>query len=234
MKKILIIGSQHGDELLGINLFNYFCENYSDVASCVDYYCANPLAFSKKKRFIDSDMNRSYNKQEDTYESRQAKKLIKKLSSQNYDYILDCHTTTTDIGIAFIIFRRNKSIDKIINAASKIKNIVVMPEEIAKNALIGNVNNAVSIECNEKLAAKTQALEILSEVIYNLLKNRVNKQSNKTFFYVKKFIESNELPEYKLENFYSYRKHYPILYGGDTKRRTYKGFWANKKEKVDI
>lgn len=234
MKKILIVGSQHGDELLGIKLFDHLQENYPDLAASVDYYCANPKAFVENKRFIDSDMNRSYNKQDNTYEARQAKILMKKISTQHYNYILDCHTTTTDIGVTLIISNRNKATDRILNASSKIKNIIVMPEKIAKNALISNVNNAVSIECNDELAAKTQTLEMLSEMIRTLVANKINKPSEKTFFYVKNFIKSSELPAKKLQNFQLYKERYPILYGGDTKKRTYKGFWAIKKEQLSV
>ena len=120
-KKILIVGSQHGDETLGLEFFEYLQAHFANMMPSIEYVCANPRAYEEKTRFIDSDMNRSYalrNKPR-PYEELQADALLKHIAMNDYDYILDIHTTTTDVGLCLIFASSHQSLlPRIINASS--------------------------------------------------------------------------------------------------------------------
>lgn len=229
MKKILLIGSQHGNELLGIRLYEYIAEKKPELLSEVEYCCANPLAFSLNKRFVETDMNRSYTKDCSGYEARRANDLTQKIHSGNYEYVIDCHTTTTQVGICFIIKERNTIIDKAINAAPKVTNIVLMKEVIAHLSLLGVDTNIIAAEVNEKMATEELTLGILLEMVQKLLENNASKPVARSIYSIDSFIDSTvSFSENELSNFEEYNGRYPVLCGGDTKNRTYKGFWATK------
>ena len=66
---ILLIGASHGNELLGPKLFSHLLQHRKEVLEYVDMLIGNPRAFAARKRYIESDINRSYNTALDTYES---------------------------------------------------------------------------------------------------------------------------------------------------------------------
>lgn len=88
--RILVIGGMHGNELLGIQLVQLLRDR---PVGGVDAMIANPRAVSANRRFIETDLNRSFGSSGNGYESRQARK-IEHLSRQ-YDLVLDFHNTQT-------------------------------------------------------------------------------------------------------------------------------------------
>ena len=60
MKKILIIGSIHGNEVLGEKLYAFILKNYSELAKNVAFKIGNLKAHKLNIRYIDADMNRSF------------------------------------------------------------------------------------------------------------------------------------------------------------------------------
>src|SRR5688500_4098990 len=100
--RILIVGAQHGNEKLGPRLQRYLKNDKSGKFKNVDYLCGNPRALRADVRFIDTDLNRSYKPQTPiTYEEKRAKKILKIIQQSQYDYVLDVHTTTADVGRFF-------------------------------------------------------------------------------------------------------------------------------------
>ncbi len=234
-KDILIVGSQHGNELLGIRLYEYLTEISPGLLSKVEYYCANPLAFSRDKRFIESDMNRSYGPDSTGYEARRAQMLADMIRVGNYGYIIDCHTTTTEVGACFIVKARNATVDAVINAVPEVSNIVLMKTDIADLSLLGVSDAVVAIEVNEKFATEESILDILLRMIERLSNGETVAPVKRAIYRVNKFIDPKEpVNEADLQNFKSHNGRYPVLCGGDAKKRTYKGFWATKQASVLI
>jgi len=230
MKKILLVGSQHGNELLGIRLYEYVAEKRPPLLEGIEYYCANPLAFALNKRFLEADMNRSYARSSSGYEAERAKELTKKIHSSNYKYIIDCHTTTTEVGMCFIIKARNATLDEVINATPKITDIVLMKEEIANLSLLEVSTNVIAIEVNEKIATEEATLNVLLKMIEQLLEGKVLSPAPRSVYSIDSFIDSTAdfSKDKELHNFKEYNGQYPILCGGDLRNRTYRGFWATK------
>lgn len=235
MKKILLVGSQHGNELLGIRLYEYIAAKRPVILERVEYYCANPLAFALNKRFVETDMNRSYTKGSSGYEATRAKELSRKIRSADYSYVIDCHTTTTEVDVCFIIKERNDIIDKVINATPGVTNIILMKKDIAHLSLLNAGSNVVAIEANEKIATKELTLDMLLKMIENLLEEDVMEPISRTVYSVDGFIDTmTNLDNVDLHNFKNHQGSYPVLCGGDTKNRTYKGFWSTKQPSVLI
>jgi len=229
MKKILLVGSQHGNELLGVRLHEYITVKKPELLKYVEYYCANPLAFALNKRFIETDMNRSYTNDSSGHEAECAKNLVRKIRAGDYLYVIDCHTTTTEVGVCFIVKERNAAIDRVINAASDITNIILMKKDIARLSLLDTGSNVVAIEANEKIATEETTLSMLLKMIEQLSKSTTLKPTNRTIYSVDGFIGATaNLDNVNLRNFKIYKGSYPVLCGGDTKNRTYRGFWSTK------
>ncbi|MGB3945708.1 MAG: succinylglutamate desuccinylase/aspartoacylase family protein [Candidatus Saccharimonadales bacterium] len=237
MQKILLVGSQHGNELLGVRLHEYITEKKPELLKYVEYYCANPLAFALNKRFIETDMNRSYTNDSSGYEAECAKNLVRKIRAGDYLYVIDCHTTTTEVGVCFIVKERNAAIDRVINAASDITNIILMKKDIARLSLLGTNSNVIAVEANEKIATEETTLSVLLKMIEQLSKNATLEPINRTIYSVDGFIDTTataNLDNVDLCNFKNYKGSYPVLCGGDTKNRTYRGFWSTKQPGVLI
>lgn len=91
MKRILVLGGTHGNELLGVQLVALLKK---DPIAGVDALVANPKAVRTGVRFTESDLNRSFGGlYKGTYETRRALRL--KQIATKYDMVLDLHNTMT-------------------------------------------------------------------------------------------------------------------------------------------
>lgn len=88
---ILVLGGMHGNEQLGIQLVALLKQS---PLTGVDALIANPKAVIQSKRFIQTDLNRSFGVSgQSTYETNRADVLTKIASG--YDVVLDFHNTQT-------------------------------------------------------------------------------------------------------------------------------------------
>lgn len=89
--RILVLGGTHGNEKLGVQLVKLL---KNKPISGVESVIANPKAVRSKKRFVESDLNRSFGLDyPGTYETKRAA-YLKKVSKQ-FDIVLDFHNTQT-------------------------------------------------------------------------------------------------------------------------------------------
>lgn len=232
-KRILIVASQHGNELLGEELYDYISCYHSSLLPYIDYYLANPRARKSNVRYIESDMNRSYGLAINTYESRQAEKLSRYIRNNGHEIILDIHTTTCEQEPCFIAYNLNGPILSYINA-SQVNKIVQMPERLARNTLIGMFENAISVEVsNSELS--NQTYEMLSKNIVAYL-NKYKEQSSKQLYQITGKIMKIGAPK-DLENFkMSAAGFIPVLVGENSykKQTDYLGFKANNVTEVRL
>lgn len=94
--KLLIIGATHGDELLGVKLYEHLLLTRSILLEYVDFVIGNPRAYTAKKRYIDTDLNRSYQKKGNLYEEERAQEIKNYIDSTQPDLVIDMHTTTCE------------------------------------------------------------------------------------------------------------------------------------------
>ena len=110
LKKVLVFGGTHGNEWTGVYAVNIYGEQLKKQFPSLDiqFIHANPEAFRINRRFKDEDLNRAFQfLHEDiphSYEHQRAKE-IKALIYEDDCFVIDLHTTTSNMGNTIIITR---------------------------------------------------------------------------------------------------------------------------------
>ena len=122
INKVAITGGTHGNELTGVYLINKYKKN-PDLVKRDSFETlfmhTNVGAMKKCTRYVDKDLNRTFIKQDlanDTlysYEDILAKGINAKLGPKgsektNVDFIVDLHSTTSDMGLSIVIDNDSK------------------------------------------------------------------------------------------------------------------------------
>jgi succinylglutamate desuccinylase len=107
--KIVILGGTHGNEFVGVEVIKELAQNRPK--DCVHDYKtvhANPKAYQQRRRYVDSDLNRAFGPQSEPKgnEKEQSEKLKSSIIG-HYDFLIDLHTTTTDMGLTVILNKTN-------------------------------------------------------------------------------------------------------------------------------
>ena len=112
MMRVTISGGVHGNELLGVYLVKKLQrDGFSPKDLQLDLLLANPKAIKECRRYIDYDLNRSFDKAKLTqdshiYEFERAKVIKDRL--RNCDFLIDLHTTTANMGITIVLSSRER------------------------------------------------------------------------------------------------------------------------------
>lgn len=126
MTKILATISTHGNELLGPNLLAYMLSKRSKLLEDIEFIIANPRAYAKNVRYIESDLNRSYGLGLDTYEGQRAKVIEERIRLLKPGLVLDFHTTTAEQpNILITADKNNEVVQRFINS-SAVKDVLVV------------------------------------------------------------------------------------------------------------
>jgi aspartoacylase len=234
---ILIIGAQHGNEPLGEGLINYIKQHRPDLLPHCTYRTGNPRAKRAGVRYIESDLNRSFTGGNKTYEERRAARLLAYIRKNNFNLVIDAHTTTCAEPPCFIAHTLNGEAGRFM-AASSIKKTVHMHPDIAKTSLIGVCSRAVSIEVNID-EVKEPLLHDLAQAIDNYIHGRA-PYSQKTIYQIAGFILKSEISEQASGSLRNFQKspygYYPVLTGENSYKKltNYLGFKAYKVYKTKV
>ena len=118
IKKILIVAGTHGNEINPIWAVNQLNKEQNNVNKDIEYkyIIGNPLAYEKGSRYVDSDLNRSFNsknqnteKNKNNYEINRAKFLLEQYGingSEPCQIAVDLHTTTSNMGTSIVMYGR--------------------------------------------------------------------------------------------------------------------------------
>jgi succinylglutamate desuccinylase len=229
MKKILLLGSQHGNELLGDMLHAHIKAHRKELLPFVTFVVGNIRAKKAGVRFVESDLNRSYTGERKTYEQRRAARLLHFIRQENFDLVLDLHTTTCDQPPCLIVPELKGSVLPFLQACS-IKRLVHMRHEIVQATLNGSCPQAVAVEVN-KDAINHELLEDLANDIKRYLKNE-RLGIVRTVHEVNHLLGKNELSEADVKNLRNFQKSVhgftPILVGENSYKKDthYLGFKA--------
>ena len=126
MTKILAIISTHGNELLGQNLLVYMLTKRSKLLEDMEFVMANPCAYVKDVRYTESDLNRSYGLDLDTYEGHRAKMIEERIRLLQPELVLDFHTTTAEQPDILITADKDNKVAQSFIGASTTENILVV------------------------------------------------------------------------------------------------------------
>lgn len=180
-KKVIIFGGTHGNEWTGIFAVKEYADELKKEFTNLDLHIvhANPEAFKVNKRFKDEDLNRAFQflheNRSNSYEHTRAKEL-KNLIDDGLCFVLDLHTTTSNMGNTIILSHENAlNLNVASHLAEKLKDtrIILSPDPTRKYLAsqsefgmmieVGPVPNSV---INSKALSGT--LSIMKEVLRKL------------------------------------------------------------------
>ncbi len=114
IKRVVIVGGTHGNELTGVYLVKKF-QQFPDLLHRSSFECttllANPEAIAVNRRYIDRDLNRCFGNEDlanpmlTGYEDKLAKQIAVELgprSQPKADVIIDLHSTTANMGLTIL------------------------------------------------------------------------------------------------------------------------------------
>lgn len=211
--KIFVVAAIHGDELFGLKVIG----KISDSSNIILVKVGHPEAIAKHKRFIDEDLNRSFNSEKQTIESKLAKKIKKELTDCNADLIIDIHTSVSTMGSVAIAGSNNTLIGYTAQALG-MDSLVIMPKNLIKKSLIGCFpKKSIVIEFGKKYRSDKFASEIARK-IESLNFSDINKLVNLPIFEVFNEIDKNYKGLATIKNlvFNKDLNGYPFLAGPNT------------------
>lgn len=237
--KILVVW-QHGDEELGPRFGYFIASQRPDLLKHVDYLCGNPVAAAhyRDKGFVDSDLNRAYNLADDhkNYEAQRAQQILTTIKNGNYNYVLDLHTTVTDVE-RLLIVQHDTPIVRHMISASPVKRVFVLSRDFGLTALAGHVPDYMAIEYNQKIAATPKAMDELATLVDCLIGTKEPNPQVREFYYMDGLIPKEYDPGDDARNFVLCKDgYYPVLIGHGLRSyredptKKYIGFAARRKE----
>ncbi len=229
MTKVTIVAAMHGDEVYGVELYEKFIALCPELKSQVQLIIGNEEAYRRKVRFIDADMNRQYQADEGSYESREIKRVDQLIRTFNPDYIIDVHTTRRDSGVFFISDTVNPKRQRIYDMLDI--DVCIMQDKVIKQSLIGNYPNAASLEYS--LASISDATTTtFVDSLHDLVIGKSGRSQNKRLFMVTRLITNNEWQKYRgLANYDVKPEGMALMVPKDMSEMDaeYFGFWCAQK-----
>jgi succinylglutamate desuccinylase len=229
MKKILILGSQHGNELLGEVLYEYIKTKRRELLPYVSYLVGNVQAKNQNTRYIESDLNRSFNGRKTSYVERRATRIMTYIKQHTFDLVLDIHTTTCQQPPCLIVASPKGVIAPFLRACS-IEKVVHMNHDIVRTSLIGVCPQAASVEVNKDSLSEALLSELCDDLQRYLDESEV--YAVKTIYEIDDLLKKTELSEQEAGKLRNFQKSpygfYPVLVGENSykKQTTYLGFKA--------
>lgn len=171
-KKLTVLVQMHGNEHFGANVYEYFTKNISQYPGLKVIF-ANEEAADKDVRYIDQDLNRAFSGSIDgNHEQRLAYRILNE--AEGYKFLIDVHTTTSDIRMTPMVANLQSGTKYLVNATDSAE-IVLVPN--AERSSIGIMPSALLLEFNEKFANGSNAG---LEIVLKLIKHVINGEQPKT------------------------------------------------------
>jgi hypothetical protein len=185
-------------------------------------------------RFTETDLNRSYDTlPATTYEQKRAQRILQIIQEGNYNYVLDVHTSRADVGRFFLATHLGEPIRKII-AASNFERVAIMPPHVADCSLIGQVEQAISVEYDRRLSRTKRALTEIVQLLDNLLEGTSQTMAREVYYVDGKIPLESKL-SYEAKNFeLSNEGFYPVIFSRNSSYTEYKGFAAGRRELIEL
>lgn len=206
--RIGVVGCLHGNELLGKKVIDLLdpIEEMELITLVV-----NTPAMREEKRFIETDLNRSFPGDiTGTLEERLAVKILHQL--RYCKYVIDIHSTTAETEEFIVATKEIDLIEKI-----PLRKIVFMQKLSQGKALIDHVPG-VSLEFNERTEPNT-VVSIIKQTLENVKKKKQSLLKEK--YLIDLIVPGNEIVQNfslmkkwaKIGTFIVKKESYPILSG---------------------
>ncbi|MGA7934698.1 MAG: aspartoacylase [Kovacikia sp.] len=142
IQRVLIVGATHGNEFVGAYLIKKLRKHPEYVRRSTFEtltLLANPQAFAKARRYVDTDLNRCFRYQDlqdltrFTYEeirAREINEIFGKNGKTPADVIFDLHTTTANMGLTVIIYPYsfNLQLAAYLQQMNPLVKVLILPE----------------------------------------------------------------------------------------------------------
>lgn len=234
---ILLLGSQHGNELLGELLYAHIQNQRKELLPYTTFIIGNPKARNAGVRYLESDMNRSYDPTLTTYEAERAREIEATIMRQDYDLVLDLHTTVCVQPPSFIVARLNDRNTPFLRASS-ISHIVHMRHPMVALSLIGRVRQAVAIEVSNN-DITPNLLNDLCEDLQRYIDTKVHSVAKRVYPVDELILKKHVTPE-AAAAFVNFQRceagFIPILTGENSykKNTPYLGFKATQENIITL
>ncbi len=194
MSKILFIVATHGNETIGLDVIKKIALKYPKDKYNYSWVIGNPKAFSRGKRFIEADLNRSSpgDLESTIYEERRAFEILK--LSKSYDLVIDIHGSNSNCGIVTIITDPKRCNLKLAESVPIENNVIWFSENSKiKGPITQHAQSpSIEIECGPMDSARVgESLRVVLEKILedNLSEGKPYSKGKKEYFEVYGKIE---------------------------------------------
>lgn len=232
---VYVVGGVHGDEPIGLKVIREL-KSLTVARGILVLIIAHPKALAKKKRFLQTDLNRSFNGKSKAIEERLAKKLVKEFAQA--DFLIDIHATNSNFKELLIATSMDAGVKKLLSLVP-IKKVLYVPKKIfGGHELISSVKKAIALEYGPDKTGKNYPLALAHVVgilsSLGVINKKVSKNKNNTkelytasFAYTvpKAFIQHRALKDFTLikkggyigtsqeKKLYSTDAFYPVFLG---------------------
>lgn len=202
MRRVAIVAAMHGDEVYGIELYNFFVSKNPNLTDNIKLFIGNNEAYEKKIRFIDIDLNRAFDGKAKGRESIRAKELLSEIVEFNPDLIIDVHTTRRNSGVFILTDKLYGAQEMICNAFPGVP-VLIVKDAIIKTSFIGNTKHSISIEYPLSSINK-ETTHKFNDALYNLINNinPPNSNDKRNTYTVERLVSQKEFKKFgHIKNF---------------------------------
>jgi len=192
--KLAVVCCLHGTEPYGL-------EVVKRLPASIPYFIGNKKALKENKRFIETDLNRSFpGSPNGNHEEKLAYSLNQKL--KDFDYILDIHSSSNECPLFGIITNLNREKVEFARRLGLRRLVKMAPQIAGGKALIDYVKCGISLEIGPH-QRKENAEEVI-RAIMNLI-NNVNYSQNLAIYEIFSLIKK-EREKILIKNFEEVKK----------------------------
>ncbi len=228
--ELAVVGCQHGNERFGKQVVDDIQVD-PELKAQIRAIFANEEAYELDKRWIDTDLNRSFNRTGITgHEAGLAPRVLSETLKSRY--LLDIHTTRADETFLPIVTSLTKGVRYILSHLD-IENVALIKSREAQYSLIGNHPAAVSLEFGEDYSHGDEAHRIVMDSVKSILSGQYGSYRRKRVYEVDSLIpnDADHLPpEIRSGEFSNVHNGYVLM----PRATTYQGFLANNFYEINI
>lgn len=199
---LCIIAGTHGDEShFGLRVQEVVEREMPGAAYML---VGNPRASEANKRFINSDLNRSFGGNGNGYEAERAEELKDLFKNEGFTHLVDIHTAPTTHSIVPIIPAQcaGKESNLVVKSNPAVSHIVELGDNDPPDSLTASFGvGGIALEC-PRYADEQFALKV-AEGIIRLLNDQIGPGLKRSVYKALGFIPSSSILESNLDDFKS-------------------------------
>lgn len=177
---VTVVCCVHGDERFGLTVFDRL-KNDPIRREHLELVLANEEALEANRRYLETDLNRSFPGRVDgSLEERLAHQLLPTIKRARF--VLDIHTTTSDIQMTPIVTSLGPSVQKILRHTTS-REIAFIQRD-PPTSLISQIQCGVSLEFNQDYATTEAAFDDVLRVVDGIRLSQDGAPLLRQVFYV--------------------------------------------------